>query len=341
MSDDPATALFADDEARPGRPGLFLTVLAALALAVALFAVLRNELSGNRVEALSQQVEQLDAALISLTADLKAQIDREAAADAETRRQIESLLSLSRDVAALEATTTELQDRAALPQRSWARAEALALLELASRQLRVERNVDAAIEALATADARLAQLREPALNTVRRQLTSELEALRSFTKPDLAGITEQLRQAETRAARLTARGILLESTAAPAEPESTWSRAWGVVRRTLGSLVTLRSTTTGTLVTIEEQRLKRQRLQLLLLEARIAVARSDQSAFTAGIAAARTWLTENFDAADPDVTVLAAELQTLAQTDIAPRLPDVSSSRRLLEQLVPLTRPAP
>src|SRR5262245_45812868 len=136
MSEDPATALFADEEARPGRPGLFLTVLAALALGVALFAVLRNELFGNRVQALSQQIEQLDAALISLTADLNAQADREAVADAETRRQMESLLSLSRDVAALEATTTELQDRAALPQRSWARAEALALMELASRQLR-------------------------------------------------------------------------------------------------------------------------------------------------------------------------------------------------------------
>lgn len=341
MSDDPATAVFPDEEVSAGRPGLFLTMLVALALGIALFAVLRSELFGNRLEALARQAEQLDAALISLTADLKAGADRDAAADAETRRQLESLLSLSRDVAALEATTTELQDRAALPQRSWARAEALALLELASRQLKVERNVDAAIEALAAADARLAQLREPALNTVRRQLTSELEALRAFPKPNLAGITEQLRQAETTAARLTARGVLLDAQAArAAETGSGWARAWAVIRRALSSLVTLRSTAaTGTLVTLEEQNLKRQRLQLLLLEARIAVARADQPAFAAGITAAHTWLKENFDESDPDVAALAAELELLARTDVAPQLPDVSSSRRLLEQLVPLTRP--
>lgn len=343
MSDDPSTALLADDEPRPGRPGLLLTGLAAVALAVSVFAVLRNQSLGNRLEALAQQTEQLDAALISLTADLTALADQEARAHSETRSQLESLLSLSRDVAALETTTAELQDRAALPQRSWARAEALALLELASRQLKVERNIDAAVEAMATADARLAQLREPALNTVRRQLTAELETLRAFPRPDLAGITEQLRRAETTAEKLTARGIVLDDEITEAETETStgFARAWAVVKSALANLVTLRSTTTqaGALVTLEEQNLKRQRLQLLLLEARIAVARADQPAFTQALAAARSWLGNSFESTDPDVAGLAAELEALQAIDIAPTLPDVSSSLRLLEQLVPLTRP--
>lgn len=342
MSDDPSTALLADDEPRPGRPGVVLTGLAAVALAVSVFAMLRYQSLGNRLDALTQQTEQLDATLISLTADLTALADREAKADSETRSQLESLLSLSRDVAALETTTAELQDRAALPQRSWGRAEALALLELASRQLKVERNIDAAIEAMATADARLAQLREPALNTVRRQLTAELETLRAFPRPDLAGITEQLRKAETTAEKLTASGIVLDDNpAAPADASTGLARAWSVIKSALANLVTIRSTATqaGTLVTLEEQNLKRQRLQLLLLEARIAVARADQAAFAQALAAARSWLGSSFDNSDPDVAGLAGELEALQGIDIAPTLPDVSSSLRLLEQLVPLTRP--
>ncbi len=343
MSDDPSTALFADDEPRPGRPGLLLTGLAAVALAVSLFAVLRNQSLGNRIEALALQTEAIDAAQISLTADLKALADQEARADSEIRSQLESLLSLARDVAALETTTAELQDRAALPQRSWARAEALALLELASRQLKVERNVDAAVEAMATADARLAQLREPALNTVRRQLTAELETLRAFPRPDLAGITEQLRKAETTAEKLTARGIVLDDNALDSATSAPGglARAWALVKSALANLVTVRRTATAasTLVTLEEQNLKRQRLQLLLLEARIAVARADQPAFAAALAAARSWLGSSFETADPDVAGLAAELEAMQAIDVAPTLPDVSSSLRLLEQLVPLTRP--
>lgn len=345
MSDDPSTALLADDEPRPGRPGLFLTGLAALALAVSVFAILRSHSLGDRLDSLAQQTEQLDAALISLTADLTALADQEARADSEIRGQLESLLSLSRDVAALEATTAELQDRAALPQRSWARAEALALLELASRQLKVERNIDAAVEAMATADARLAQLREPALDTVRRQLTAELETLRAFPRPDLAGITEQLREAETTAEKLTARGIVLDANGPGLESGTSASsglaRAWLIVKSALANLVTLRSTASqsGTLVTLEEQDLKRQRLQLLLLEARIAVARADQPAFAAAVAAARGWLGNSFNSTDPDVARLALELEALQGIDVAPTLPDVSSSLRLLEQLVPLTRP--
>lgn len=343
MSDDPSTALLADDEPHPGRPGLWLTGLAAIALAVSLFAVLRNYSLANRLESLALQTEQLDAARISLAADLKALADQEAKTASETRGQLESLLGLSRDVAALETMTAELQDRAALPQRSWARAEALALLELASRQLKVERNVDAAMEAMVTADARLAQLREPALNTVRRQLAAELETLRALPRPDLPGISEQLRKAETTAGNLTAQGIVLEDPApepgtnVPGGP----ARAWALVKAALANLVTLRTTTSeaGTLVTLEEQNLRRQRLQLLLLEARIAVARADQPTFVAALAAARSWLDSSFEQTDSTVAGLAAELEAMQRINVAPTLPDVSSSLHLLEQLVPLTRP--
>jgi uroporphyrin-III C-methyltransferase len=347
MNDDPSTVLFADDEPRAGRPGLIASLLAGAALVIALFVAFSGRSLDNQLAELAAQTASLAAAQTRLGAELTALAAREAAANDATRKQMESLLSLARDVAALENTTSELQDRMTLPQRSWARAEALALLALAQRQLRIDRNVDAALDAMTTADSRLAQLREPALSTVRKQLTADLESLRSFARPDLDRIAARLRQAEIDAAALTTAGITAETAAeAPAagsDSPGPVARAWRLVKQALGSLVTVRSTVAGSsaLLTRDQQNLQRQQLQVLLLEARLAIARADQQAFASAIGEARSWLDDHFARADARVATLASELTQLAAMDIAPPLPDVSGSSRLLEQMVPITRAAP
>lgn len=344
MNDDPSTVLFADDESRPGRPGLIASLLAGAALVIALFVAFTGRSLDNRLAELTSQTTALAAAQAKLTTELTALAEREAAANDATRKQIESLLSLSRDVAALENTTADLQDRMTLPQRSWARAEALALLALAQRQLKIDRNIDAALDAMTTADSRLAQLREPALSTVRKQLTADLDALRSFERPDVDRITAQLRQAEVDAAALTTAGLAAEAAAAAPAPGADSAgpidRAWTLVKQALASIVTVRSTATGSsaMLTRDEQSLQRQQLQVLLLEARLAIARADQKAFAAAIGEARSWLESHFALTDPGVAKLGAELTQLSGMNIAPALPDVSGSLRLLEQMVPITR---
>lgn len=344
MSDDPSTALFADEESRPHRPGLMPLLLAVIALAIASYAAISIRRIDDRLVALAAQANQQATAHAMLADELSALAEREALATTETRKQLEALLSLSRDVAALENTTTALEDRMALPQRSWARAEALALLELAQRQLKVDRNIDAALDAMVTADTRLAGLREPALSTVRKQLTADLQTLRSFAQPDIGAITLQLRQAEIDATTLATAGVTaIPTVAAPttaAVEQGPVDRAWTLARQAVMGLITVRSTAAGAdaLLTRDEQNLKRLRMQLLLLEARLAIARTDQKAFAAAIVEARTWLEGNFHASDAGVVKLVAELTQLEQVNIAPPLPDVSSSLRLLEQMVPLTR---
>ncbi len=347
MNDDPSTVLFADDEPRHGRPGLIASLLAGLALVIALFVAFSGRSLDSRLADLTEQTASLATVQQQLTTELTALAEREAAANDATRTQIETLLSLSRDVAALENTTAELQDRMTLPQRSWARAEALALLALAERQLKIDRNIDAALDAMTTADSRLAQLREPTLSTVRKQLTADLESLRSFERPDLDRVTAQLRQAEIDAAALTTAGIAAEAAAETlavgTDAQGPLSRAWLLVQQALGSLVTVRSTAAGSsaLLTRDEQNLQRQQLQLLLLEARLAIARADQKAFATAIGEARSWLGARFARSDAGVVKLGSELEQLAGMDIAPTLPDVSGSLRLLEQMVPITRASP
>ena len=99
MNDDSSTVLFAEDEPRPGRHGLIASLLAGAALLIALFVAFSGRSLDNRLADLTQQTTALAAAQARLTADLAALAEREAAANDATRKQIESLLSLARDVA--------------------------------------------------------------------------------------------------------------------------------------------------------------------------------------------------------------------------------------------------
>lgn len=158
------------------------------------------------------------------------------------------------------------------------------------------------------------------------EMRQQIEALRGLSRPipgpDLTAISARLRQAESAVDRLALRGVLIGDSARNTEPPSTTggiNRAWAVVKAALGSLITIRSnqTAASSLLTVEEQKLRRQHLRLLLLEARVAVTRTDQSAYAAAITEARSWLEENFDTDDANVAMLARELNSLAGIDIA------------------------
>jgi uncharacterized protein HemX len=126
-------------------------------------------------------------------------------------------------------------------------------------------------------------------------------------------------------------------------PEGLFARAWAVVRNTIAGLVSVRKIDSrgGSIVTLEEQALRRQHLQLLLYSARAAVVRHDSTAYRSAMAGARQWLGEFFDLTDPVAAALAEEVQALEPINIDPPLPDVSGSSRALQRLLPTRRNVP
>ncbi len=126
-------------------------------------------------------------------------------------------------------------------------------------------------------------------------------------------------------------------------PEGFFARAWAVAWNAIAGLVTVREIDSrgGSIVTVEEQALRRQHLQLLLFSARAAVVRHDSTAYRSSLAGARQWLTEFFDGTDPAVTALTAEIHALESINIDPPLPDVSGSSTALRQLLPARRASP
>jgi uroporphyrin-3 C-methyltransferase len=313
------------------------TAVAVLALATSIYALLRLDSTRDRLDQVKDSVIMLEAERNALRQDLTALTERNRQNQQALERQ---LAEAGRQLQELSTVVDDLQGRTSGPERAWSRSEAMFLVELAQRRLVLDRDVETAIVALESAEARLAALRDSSLSAVRQQIARDLQALRAVRRPDITAILVRLGSAEERAMRVPVKGIVApERTAARIEslPEGTFSRAWAIFTSTLRNLITVREVDdqAATVVTMEEQLLRRQHLQMLLFAARTAAARRDNETYRGARASAPRWLGEFFDLDDPGAAALLAEIQTLEPIEIAPALPDISTSLRLLQRVMP------
>jgi uroporphyrin-3 C-methyltransferase len=247
---------------------------------------------------------------------------------------------------ALSGSVEDLRARTEAPQRAWVRAEALYLLELAERRLRLERDVETAIVAMESADARLATLNDPALREVRAKLALELAALRAVPVPDIADVLTRIGRLEDGVPALPVIGMPA-SQARRDKPEATaagpFERAWQRIRQALRDVVSLRriEPATARLVTQEEESLRRQHLELLLFGARVAAMQPDGAAYAQSLRAADSWLQQYFDTSRPEVEAATGELAALELTIIEPALPAVGEAGRLLQGVIRGSSSAP
>jgi uncharacterized protein HemX len=226
------------------------------------------------------------------------------------------------------------------------RAEALYLMELAERRLRLERDVETAIVALESADARLATLNDPALREVRAKLALELTALRAVRVPDIADVLTRIGRLEDEVPTLPVIGMPASQARRDrpeAEAPGVFERAWRRVRQAMRDLVSLRriEPATARLVTQEEESLRRQHLELLLFGARVAAMQPDGAAYAQSLRAADAWLQQYFDTSKPEVEAAAKELAALELTIIEPPLPAVGEAGRLLQGVIRGSNSAP
>jgi len=318
------------------------TALAVLAFAIAAYALWRLDATRDRLDSVRDAMRTLEADRALLRTELKALSTRDRQSARELDRRLDALDEVPRQMEDLASSVEELRGRAEGPERAWSRAEAMFLLDLAQRRLALDRDIDTAIVALESADARLAGLRDQSMAPVRQQIARELQALREVRLPDTTGIVARLVSAEEQAARIPVRGIVAEERGQESQalPEGTFSRAWAIVRNTFANLIVVRRVDerSGSIVTSEEALLRRQQLQLLLFNARIAVARHDRDAFRSSLARVREWLGDFFDLSTPQAQALLRELQALEPVDIDPALPDISASSQALHRLMPARR---
>lgn len=320
------------------------TALAVLALATAAYALWRLDAMRDRLDQVNDLVRTLDADRNALQGELRAMTERERQTTRALDARVTALSDVPKQIQDLTASVAELHGRAEGPQRAWSRAEALFLMEIAQRSLVLDRDVATAIAALESADSRLAAVRDPTLTSVRQQLATDLQELRAVRVPDRTGLLARLSAAEAQAALIPVEGLLaVERDSAPREdlPNGFFARARAIAGNALAGLIRVRRVDErgGSVVTQDEELVRRQHLQLLLFTSRTALARHDRPTFRSSLASARQWLGEYFDVNAAATQALLREIQLLEAVDIDPRLPDISKSTEALQCLMPRATP--
>ena len=323
-----------------------LVALVVLGLLLAIYAHWRFGQFDERIDRLRRQVaelraahDQLDSRTQALAADLES-------SRATWRAELRGLHEVPGQMDALGRSVEELRARTEAPQRAWLRAEALYLLELAERRIKLERDVQTAIVAMESADSRLATLNDPVARELRTKLELELAALRAVPVPDIADVLARIERLEDGVPNLPVIGMPA-SQARRDKPETqsagAFERAWRRLRQALRDLVSLRriEPATARLVTQEEEALRRQHLELLLFGARLAAMQPDGAAYAQSLRAADVWLRQYFDTSHPEVEAASGELAALELTIIEPPLPVVGDAGRLLQGVIRGSAAAP
>jgi uroporphyrin-3 C-methyltransferase len=326
---------------RPGGGGTspMLVAFAVLGLLLAIYAHWRIGQFVDRSDRVRRQVIELRAAQDRLAVQLTTLTARLETSNTALRSELRGLQELPAQLAVLGRGVEELRARTEAPQRAWARAEALYLLDLAERQLYLDRDIGTAIAAMEAADARLASFNDPAMAEVRRLLAQDLAALRAVPLPDLPALLARIAVLEDAVPTLPVLGVpVTQGSATGAEPAPTGAirRALHRIAEALGSLVTLKRVDPSSvrLVTQEEQSLRRQHLELLIFAARVAAMQPDGSAYAKSLEAAGDWITRFFDTSSPAVASARAEIESLRSANVEPARPAIGAAARQLQRVM-------
>jgi len=275
-------------------------------------------------EALEQEVSRLRDNLNQTEAHNQQLLDQ-LSASAQERQSIEQ---------SINALSEQLAKQGRGP-RQWRVAEVDYLLNIANQRLILQRDVKTAVHALSDADARLESIADPALIPVRKDIASEISALRVVQLPDIDGMAVTLQGLVDNIEQLP---LISKEHVIKREQKVESAKNWrdlpGALWNDIKSLVIIRrgQPKVERLLPPEEIHYLYQNLGLKLEQARIALLQQDSSLFKRNLADTETWIKRYFD---PEATAVSSVLSTITQlsaVELQPKLPDISASLRTLRQ---------
>ncbi len=266
----------------------------------------------------------------SRDARLVARQAQEAVREAQTRLgQLDSKLAESQNQqVALEALYQELSRN----RDEWALAEVDQILTIASQQLQLAGNVQAAVAALQTADQRLARADRPQFIPLRKVIARDLDRLKVTPNPDIAGLALKIDQLITAVDTLPLAGderiAASARTPAAALPDGFWARLGAEVWNEFKSLIRIQVTDRPEpgLIAPSQVFFLRENLKLRLLNARLALLSHDESTFREDVKTASAWLANWFDTRSRATQAAQTTLRQMSASAIQIELPTIGDS---------------
>ena len=277
-------------------------------------------------------------------------------ARAGVRQAQDAMTSLQGKVGLLEAKMAESEGQAAALEdlyQEFSRtrdermmAEIEQAVTIASQQLQLAGNVEAALIALQGAEARLAGSTQGRLGPLRRALTQDVERLRATPRVDVTGITLKLEhllqaadtlpltftdQAEANApAAKSPKGPFMDDPLGYGRALLTdlWAEIRAMVR-----VERLDAAADPVLLSPSQSTFLRENLKIRLLTARLALLGRDARTFEADVSRAADWVARYFDQSKPEVASALESLNRLKGISIAPQQPMLTETMAVLQNM--------
>lgn len=220
-------------------------------------------------------------------------------------------------------------------RNDWLMAEAEYLVQLANHRLLLEKDVTTAAVALKAADARLAEVADPALLNVRKILANDLQTLNNIPTIDLAGLSVTLSALSNNIPNLplripdpkTHKLTQTEKTSASSEVKSIKDLP-AAIWRDIKSLIVIRNHQKAVepLLSPNQHFFLVQNLALLVEQSRLALLNGHNEIYHERLATTEKWISQYFDAEHNVTRNMLASIIELQKFDIDPPLPDISST---------------
>ncbi|QRQ88129.1 fused uroporphyrinogen-III synthase HemD/membrane protein HemX [Cupriavidus oxalaticus] len=282
-----------------------------------------------------------------------------------TRNAQDTVKELQAKVGVLENQVGETRDKqVALEQvyqdlmrnrDDWEIAEIQQLLTNAGQQLQLTGNVQVALAALQSADARLARTDKPQYNLLRRAIARDIARMKAVPDTDLTGAAIKLDEAinQVDALPLLSSERMLERTEADARKDGAagkdaasvpaaaaaangwFSRLWTYLREEMAQVVRIRKVddAEALLLSGDQGWFLRENVKLRLLNARLALLSRNEPVFRNDLAAAQAMIGRYFDSKSRRVQGVLTLLRQAQAGAVTVQLPTMSESLGALRAL--------
>ncbi|NOV25097.1 fused uroporphyrinogen-III synthase HemD/membrane protein HemX [Cupriavidus necator] len=284
-----------------------------------------------------------------------------------TRNAQDTVKELQAKVGALENQVGETRDKqVALEQvyqdlmrnrDDWEIAEIQQLLTSAGQQLQLTGNVQVALAALQSADARLARADKPQYNLLRRAIARDVARMKAVPDTDLTGAAIKLDEAINQVdalpllssermlerseadARKGAAANGVNGASAPAAANGTgpgwFTRFWDYLREELAQVIRIRKVddAEALLLSGDQGWFLRENVKLRLLNARLALLSRNEPVFRNDLAAAQAMIGRYFDTKSRRVQGVLTLLRQAQAGAVTVQLPTMSESLGALQAL--------
>lgn len=331
----PTSAAPAKQKSGFGLSVLAISMVVALGAGIYHFGMIEKTDVNGKIELLSNQIDTLKS---DLQQAHSAHQEVVAAAKQEKDRLEILMTQQDKSLASLQSAVLEMQGRR---PNDWLLAEANYLVQLAGRQLWIQKDIATSISLIETADERIAQLNDPSLTPIRQAMANDLQTLKSIQRVDMDGIVLRIASLQNQVDNLVLANALLgeeEKELAPkvvSEEISNWKEnlvtsmqdfaaQFITYRKREGSVVPL--------LTPAQTFYLQENVKAKLAQAINAVYRENPELYLTSLATAKQWVNDFYHLELPETQAFIQTISDLEQLTIKVVYPSELASLDLISE---------